>query len=122
MGQVWAPDGRELFYLDESGALTVVSVDTSGPTFIHGSPRTVFAARYAEPRLNPARHYDVSRSGRFLMLKDSLLDRNVAPASMVVVRQWLEELRERVPVTLRRRRLVQARGVTGLPLGSPAGL
>ena len=91
-----APDGRELFYLDESGAVTAVSVGTSGPTFIHGSPRTVFDTRYAEARSNPARHYDVSRGGRFLMLKDSPFDQNVARASMVVVRQWLEELNEQV--------------------------
>ena len=67
---VWARSGRELFYLDESGALTAVPVQTSGPTFIVGSPATVFDTKYVEP--NPARHYDVSPDGqRFLMLKDS---------------------------------------------------
>ena len=58
---VWARSGRELFYLDESSALTAVPVRTSGTTFIAGHPATVFDTRYAEP--NPARHYDVSSDG-----------------------------------------------------------
>jgi serine/threonine-protein kinase len=65
----WARSGRELFYLDESGALTVVPVRTSGTTFIAGNSTKVFDTAYVEP--NPARHYDVSPDGqRFLMLKD----------------------------------------------------
>ena len=92
----WARSGRELFYLDESSALTVVPVQTSGPTFMHGSPATVFDTEYVEP--NPARHYDVSPDGqRFLMLKDDApRDPNATPASMVVVEHWFEELKSRV--------------------------
>ena len=65
----WAHNGRELFYLDEAGAFTVVPVDTFGPTFlVKGNPATLFDTRYVE--LIPARHYDVSSDDqRFLMIK-----------------------------------------------------
>jgi serine/threonine-protein kinase len=94
---VWARSGRELFYLDESGALTGLPVRTSGPTFIAGISEKVFDTRYAEP--NPARHYDVSPDGqRFLMIKNSAGgDPNATPASMVVVEHWFEELKRLVP-------------------------
>ena len=93
----WARNGRELFYLDESGALTVVPVRTSGTTFIAGHPAKMFDTAYVEP--NPARHYDVSSDGqRFLMVKDrAARDPNATPANMVVVEHWLEELKTRVP-------------------------
>jgi serine/threonine-protein kinase len=95
----WARNGRELFYIDGSGALTSVAVQTSGPTFVAARPATVFDTKYLQP--NPARHYDVSADGkRFLMLKESAAgDPNAAPASMVVVERWFDELKQRVPAT-----------------------
>ena len=52
--------------------------------------------KYAEP--HPARCYDVSPDGqRFLMVKDSAAgDPTATPASMVVVLNWFEELKQRV--------------------------
>ena len=92
----WASNGRELFYLDGSNTLTAVPVQTSGRTFIAGSPATVFEAKYVEP--NPARHYDVAPDAqRFLMIKNRADDANATPASMVVVEHWLEELKQRLP-------------------------
>ena len=91
----WSRSGRELFYIDDSMALTAVPVRTSGPKFSTGSPERVFETTYAQP--NPARHYDVSGDGRrFLMLKQSAADPNATPASMVVVEHWFEELKSRV--------------------------
>ena len=74
-------------------------VQTSGATFSAGKPAKVFDAKYAEPF--PSRQYDVSPDGqRFLMLKDTpASDQNATPASMVVVLNWLEELKQRVPTT-----------------------
>ena len=93
----WARNGLELFYIDGTGALTSVAVQTSGRAFVHARPATLFDTKYLQP--NPARHYDVAADGkRFLMLKESAGgDPNVAPASMVVVERWLEELKQRVP-------------------------
>ncbi|HET9363190.1 MAG TPA: hypothetical protein VFO58_25750, partial [Vicinamibacterales bacterium] len=91
---VWARNGRELFYLDASNALTAVPVDMSGSTINIGSPAKVFDTRYSEP--NPSRHYDVSADGqRFLMLK-ATSEPNATPLSMVVVEHWFEELKQRV--------------------------
>ncbi len=93
----WARNGRELFYLDASNALIAVQVQTSGSTFSTGNQAKVFDGKYAEPF--PARHYDVSADGqRFLMLKEVAAgDPNATPASLVVVLNWFEELKARVP-------------------------
>ena len=92
----WSRSGRELFYLDVSNALTVAPVHTSGSAFSAGKPAKVFDATYPTPF--PPRHYDVSPDGqRFLMLKDSPAgDQQATPASMIVVLNWLEELKQRV--------------------------
>jgi serine/threonine-protein kinase len=92
----WARSGRELFYLDEAGALIAVPILTSGATLIVGAPTTLFDTKYVEA--NPARHYDVSPDGqRFVMLKDRGADPNATPASMIVVQHWTDELKQRVP-------------------------
>ena len=94
---VWARSGRELFYLDGSNALTSVLVSASGSTFTAGSPGRIFETPYAEP--NPSRHYDVSLNGqRFLMLKDGPGESKASSGSLIVVLNWFEELKARVPV------------------------
>jgi serine/threonine-protein kinase len=92
---VWARNGRELFYLDLSNALTTVPVGISGPTISIGIPAKLFDTGYAEP--NPSRHYDVSADGqRFLMLKFATGDADATPVSMVLVEHWFEELKQRM--------------------------
>jgi eukaryotic-like serine/threonine-protein kinase len=93
----WGRNGRELFFLDGSGALTAVPVQTSGPTFIGGTPAKLFDTKYLEP--NPARHYDVAPdSRRFLMIKDDVnSSANATAPSMVVVLNYFEELKRKVP-------------------------
>ena len=95
---VWARNGRELFYFDGSKTFTAVPVQTSGPTFIVGSPVKVFDTTpyYTQ---NPSRAYDVSPDGqRFLMIKNGAAgDPNATEASMVVVEHWFEELKARLP-------------------------
>jgi len=96
---VWARSGRELFYLDESQALTAVSVRTSESTFSMQTPSKVFDTKYPEP--NPARHYDVSPDGRrFLMIKDApSSEQKGAQANIIVVLNWFEELKQHVPAS-----------------------
>jgi eukaryotic-like serine/threonine-protein kinase len=92
---LWARSGRELFYLDASNKLTAVPVETSGPTFTHGSPSKVSETSYVAP--NPGRHYHESPDGRLLVIKTGIGDDpNATPASLVVVEHWLEELKARV--------------------------
>ena len=90
---MWARNGKELFYWDETPALVAVSVDTRSSTFVWGPPLKLFDGTYASSV--PDRNYDVSQDGRrFLMLKESA---NTRPADVVVVLDWLEELKRRVP-------------------------
>ena len=66
---LWAPDGRELFYL-RGGALTAVRVQTESG-FVPGNTEVVVRGNFHAP-LNPrARTYDISPDGkRFLMIKE----------------------------------------------------
>jgi hypothetical protein len=93
---LWAPNGRELFYLDGDGRLTTVPVRTS-PTFNYGNSTTLFDTRTFTVNV---RSYDVSRDGqKFLMIKEPLnVDPKPAPAArLVVVLNWTEELKRLVP-------------------------
>ena len=88
---LWARSGTELFYLDGAGAMTRVPVQMA-PTFSAGTPAKVFDTRYFT---GLGRSYDVSPDGqRFLMIKASGTEQ--AP-SMVVVLNWLEELKAKLP-------------------------
>ena len=96
MQPLWARDGRELFYR-VGEAVMVVSIQ-AGSEFAAGSPALVFEEPYL---VGPGgRAYDIAPDGRrFLMLKeeasgDSL---GVQPDRLVVVENWFEELRQRVP-------------------------
>ena len=94
----WARNGRELFYVDLANTLTAVSVQTSGATLATGTPVKLFETGYAGSLVSP-RDYDVAPNGqRFLMIKENApRDRNATPAGIVVVQNWLEELKQRVP-------------------------
>jgi serine/threonine protein kinase/Tol biopolymer transport system component len=89
---VWAPNGRELFYLDGDGHMTAVPVQTTG-AFTRGAPKKLFTTRYFGTN---ARNYDVSRDGqKFLMIKE--LSGAATPATPInVVLNWFEELNARV--------------------------
>ena len=94
---VWARNGRELFYLEGGNALFAVPVQATGSMFSAGNPTKLFEGRYfAGPS---GRLYDVARDGqRFLMIKEGGIgDETTARASMVVVLNWQEELKQRVP-------------------------
>jgi eukaryotic-like serine/threonine-protein kinase len=96
---MWARDGAELFYLDGSTAMTAVPVQTGGTTFGAGNPKTLFDARMYTA--DGTRAYDVSPDGRFILIKDSgTADSRLAPAGIIVVLNWFDDLEER----LRRRR------------------
>jgi serine/threonine protein kinase/Tol biopolymer transport system component len=94
----WARNGGELFYLDLANTLTAVRVRTSGVTFAAGNPTKVFDATFARP-LNDPRTYDVSPDGqRFLMIKENVAaNQNTTRAGIVVVLNWFEELKAKVP-------------------------
>jgi hypothetical protein len=93
---VWARNGRELFYASLNGTIMAVPVGT-GSTFTYGNATKLFDwPTIAAP--GQARTYDVSRDGRFLMVKEAGGDRKDAPsASITVVLNWVEELKGKLP-------------------------
>jgi Tol biopolymer transport system component len=96
---LWAPSGKELFYVGPDGALIEVPVETSGATFKHSTPIKLFEARYyTGSGGGSGRTYDVSSDGqRFLMIKAPRTDAGAAPPALIVVQHWDEELKRLVP-------------------------
>ncbi len=71
----------------------------AGPNFRWSTPRVLFTGAFEGPPhgVQPGIGYDVSRDGkRFLMVKAGT--KQDAAGQIVVVHNWFEELRERVPV------------------------
>jgi serine/threonine-protein kinase len=100
---VWARSGRELFYEspEQIGAralkIWAVSVE-SGATLTFGRPQRVVDGPYLTPQAG--RPYDVSADGkRFVMIKDATPPSSAAarPSQLVVVTNWQEELKQRLP-------------------------
>ena len=92
---------QELFFRPlATNEMMVVAVET-GPTFSHGTPEALFLASSFRPGLpGRARPFDLSADGeRFLMIKeDASGDETAAERHIVLVQDWFEELKERVPV------------------------
>ena len=87
---LWAPDGRELFYLAPGARLMAVGVE-SEPSFAPGNAEEVFGGYYAGAA---ARTYDISPDGeRFLMIKES---DQTSSTEFIFVQNWFEELKRLV--------------------------
>jgi serine/threonine-protein kinase len=103
---LWARSGRELFYLSPDGTLMGVPIDagTGDTSFAAGIPAAVIAAGayYTETAFHRGRSYDVSADGaRFLRIKidESGLGEFAESRRFVIVENWFEELKQRVPST-----------------------
>jgi serine/threonine-protein kinase len=101
---LWAPNSRELFYVDPDGRVVAVPVQP-GPGFTWGNPQVIVEGRFVTffPGVN-GRMYDVSGDGqRFLMMK-AVEDTEQAapPPQIIVVQDWFEELKRLAPVDLYR--------------------
>jgi serine/threonine-protein kinase len=86
---LWSRDGRELYYATPD-KLMAVDV-TSGPTFVAGTPRALFAGRY-RGSLNTTTPYDVTADGRrFLRVRQAQPQRAVTHVDVVL--NWFAEFR-----------------------------
>ena len=100
--RIVARDARELLHdhtnswrTGDSTKMMVVPV-TFGPTFSAGAPRMLFEGRYGATAA--IRGYDVTPDGRrFLMVRQKERPA-VSVSEMVLVQNWFEELKARVPV------------------------
>lgn len=93
---LFSRDGRELFYWLNPGTIMSVPVEYEPDgTFSAGLPRIVVQGDYVNQ--NAARQYDVSADGeRFVVLKRIERD-NAEPARIIIVQNWVEELKSLVP-------------------------
>jgi len=94
---LWARNGQELFYVSPTGALMRVPVGR-GPAWTSAAPAKLLDEGYfTSPGGNPGRTYDISPDGqRFVMIKVGEAQQTTAP-QIVVVQNWLEELKRLVP-------------------------
>jgi Tol biopolymer transport system component len=93
----WGGSGRELFYVQPgaSGSRTLMSVRIrTAPAFLAGTPETLFENGGLQS--NWGRSYDVAPDGRFLLMLRK--EQSTAPAQMILVQNWFEELKRLVPV------------------------
>jgi eukaryotic-like serine/threonine-protein kinase len=89
---LWARDGRELFYLNDTSLMSV-RIETT-PVFSPANPTKLFDGQYFSGITG--RTYDVSLDGkRFLMIKRAATDTTATPADMVVVLNWTQELKQK---------------------------
>lgn len=98
----WSKNSRDLFFATggaQFGARVLWSVSVEpGASFVAGKPNVV-AKLSAEASLA----YDVAPDGRFLFhVPASISARGASRAQLVVVQNWFDELKARVPTTPRR--------------------
>jgi serine/threonine-protein kinase len=92
---VWSPDGRHLFFRNGDAMMTV-PVNTDG-VFTAGTPELLFRGTYVSDEGGAGRVHDISPDGkRFLMIKEGG-ERTETRPHIIVVLNWFEELRQRVP-------------------------
>jgi Tol biopolymer transport system component len=103
MSPVWRHDGRELFFVsagsdpDESSSLRMMATAVSiGPVPRFGAPRLLFEGPYESSY--PARGYDVAPDGRHFVLAQREQTPAVPLKGIVLVQNWFEELKAKVPV------------------------
>jgi Tol biopolymer transport system component len=83
----WSPDGTEIFYVNGNNELVRVAV-IPGATFSVADPRVLFSLRGVAD-------WDVAPDGqRFIMIRDR---QGRQRAKLVVVDNFFEELRAKVP-------------------------
>ncbi len=94
---LWSPNGQELFFISPAGALMRIGV-ARGEMWSATVPSVLVPTGYFSHGGNPGRTYDIAPDGqRFLMVKQAGTGGSNSAPSIVVVLNWAEELRQRVP-------------------------
>ena len=95
---LWSPTGGEIFFRKDD-AVMAASFETK-PTFKPGKTEMLFRGPYLVLGVNEGHPWDISPDGkRFLMIKP-LASANAtgSPRKINIVLNWLEELKQRVPI------------------------
>jgi serine/threonine-protein kinase len=94
---LWSPRGHELFYVAATGAIMRVGL-TPGASWTPTTPEVLVKPGYVTQMGNPGRTYDISRDGlRLLLIKDGMVGTASASTSIIVVLNWVEELKRLAP-------------------------
>ncbi len=94
---LWSRDGRELFYVSPEGVLMGVRVEP-GSSWRNSTPSRMLEGEYLFGIGGGGRTYDIAPDGqRFLMIKAGEGADAPATPRIIVVENWFEELRQRVP-------------------------
>jgi hypothetical protein len=96
-GPVWARSGRELFYLRDDRTMMAVPV-VAGPVLRLGEPVALFQVPEVLVHLDTRFYspWDVGPDGRFIMAR-AVGAGTGAGSPLVVVENWLDEIRAKVP-------------------------
>jgi hypothetical protein len=93
----WSRNGRELFYTTAtSGHIRMMAVPITQDPFTAGPPRTLFEGVFSLQALT--RGYDVSADGQRFFLTQAKERPLTRANQMVLVQNWVEELKQRLPV------------------------
>jgi len=92
LNPVWARDGKDLFYHDSTRMLSA-RVASTGLGLRIEPPRVLFEHEFEAGPRSP-RTFDVAPDGRFIMVERSTAK---SSASIVLARNWGEEVKRRVP-------------------------
>lgn len=89
---LWAPNGKELYYVDPAGAMMAAPFTVAGATFEPSAPVVLFATRIYGGGVEAQqwRQYDVAPDGRFLI--NTVLDADAAPITLLM--NWNPEAKK----------------------------
>jgi eukaryotic-like serine/threonine-protein kinase len=88
----WRPDGKEIFYLDPTGAMMAAPITVTGATFAAGAPVKLFPTRIYGGGVDAQQghQYDLAPDGRFLIT--TVL--NSAAAPITLIQNWNPETKQ----------------------------
>jgi hypothetical protein len=97
---VWGPSGNELYYRHED-ELVVVTVTETGSSLTVGTPSHVFDDPFMRDTGGAGggvANYDIAPNGDGFVMVEERGAGPEASAELILVLNWLEELRQQVPV------------------------
>ncbi len=90
---LWSPEGKEIFY--RNGRKLIAAEFPMQADLRVRKPRVLFEGTALDPI--PARHYDATPDGRFVMVKRVKSEGGLTANQINVVLNWSEELKRLVP-------------------------
>jgi serine/threonine-protein kinase len=95
---LWARSGRELFYRGLDGTVMGAQVQTVSGRLYSSPPTTLVRTRHFAEGMFYCRTYDVAPDGnRFLMIQERSDSSGASGPAIVVVQNWVEEVKRLVP-------------------------